>query len=116
MPRKYICTASLCCVPFRVYACDCGGSFDCQTGIMEIGIGNPRFDCTASILLHEATECVFAISNMRFSNPSHWRASDSYVFQFDHHQFSDAMDDVGMFVSIVYTPLYLAWKTRHKAR
>jgi hypothetical protein len=112
--RRPICEATLCCIPFKVFACDFGGSFDCTTREIEIGIGRESWEYSVSVLLHEALECAFALKDMRFSNPSHYDSHDSYVFQFNHHQFSDAIEEAGIFVADVMPKLLVAWNRKHK--
>ena len=114
LPKGIICSAPLCNIPFAIYATDFGGSFDCETRIMYIPFAKDSWPYTLSVLLHEATECAYAVKDMRFANPSHYRSHDSFVFQFDHHKFSDATQCVADFVANVYDSVHKAWEKVHK--
>ena len=112
-PRRFVCDAILCAIPFKVYAVNYGGSFDCSVREMEIGIDKDDWVYTVGILIHETIEGVFALKDIRFVSPT-YTSNDSYVFQFDHHRFSDAMEEAAPFLCAVLPKLETAWNRKHK--
>jgi hypothetical protein len=80
-----------------------GGHFttDSKEHICEITVGaNQRWEYVMQVLMHEAFELSLLEVRGRFRyTPDNAGSSDSYVFHFDHNQFSEAAARVGTFVS-----------------
>jgi len=112
---KFICMSTLCSIPFYVYTSSDGGSFDCGKRRMNIDIMGESWQYCLSILLHEATECAFALHQLRFQPSNVWMSADMYLFNFDHPQFGKAIQDVAIFVSFVYAPLLKEYRSKHHA-
>ena len=77
-----------------------GGSFD--TFKREIVIGTIDKPKVLAVLLHEVTELVFSIRNLRYTKQVVDPDNGDILFSFDHEQFNQAMEDVAATLKSVF--------------
>jgi hypothetical protein len=105
----------------------CGGSFyympdGTERSRMRIGLDYDTFFEVLSVVLHEATEFLLDEFRLRYraTNTFATRASDTFIFHFDHNEFTEVMARLATFLDDCLKDLRaafdLVWDERKKAR
>lgn len=107
---------------------ECGGDFHCMPGNcrdpqkpkqparLTIGTADRQLWCCWGVLVHEALENLLCDLGVRFRASAAYSASasDTFVFHFNHNQFSEASLRLGSFLCEVRADFEKAWKRCQK--
>lgn len=78
-----------------------------------VGLNHPSWGRCLATFLHEAMEFAMMQKQVRYENAeSYSRSHGGYVFMFDHEQYSDMMERVGVFTARAQVPMNQAWRAR----
>jgi len=99
-----------------------GGSFqtvldDGGTAVIRVGLDHREWNRCLGVLLHEAIELSFLRNNLRYCPSMDYGGDNgSHFFAMNHTQFSEALSQASVFVSLTIPELCKAYKKHHKSK